>query len=187
VTGLRPYGINYSRSLTGHGRRTVLYVSTEIRWPIDGLWATLSVSKRFGFFRLPRGLSRTGHSPTQHSPIQSYQPVGYPCALNHYGYCIRNGPFPTCLARTRRSRKKQTGHGCLSRLLENNMRLQEAALCHVLLLKTDDMMGNSTPYRLWNSLHKEPHDKLYVTKRRYFLWGGEALVITDQTIRYVDT
>ena len=33
---------------------------------MDRLWATLSALKLYGFFRLPRGLSR-GQGPTQHS------------------------------------------------------------------------------------------------------------------------
>jgi hypothetical protein len=76
LNGLRPYAdriavnrfeSNSSRSLTEHGRRTVLYVSTETRRTIDWLWATLSGSKRLGFFRLPRELSRKGHCPTHHN------------------------------------------------------------------------------------------------------------------------
>jgi hypothetical protein len=43
-----------------HGRRTVLYVRTELGRSVCGLWATWCCSKRFVLFRLPRELSRNG-------------------------------------------------------------------------------------------------------------------------------
>ena len=57
----RPFTKRLCSDTAEHGRRTVLYVRTELGRSVCGLWATWCCSKRFGLFRLPRELSRNGY------------------------------------------------------------------------------------------------------------------------------
>ena len=105
-------------------------------------------------------------------------------------------PSPACLGRTRLRPNKQDAHGRLSRLVENKMRLQTSAICHLLLFKSNDILVKRTPHSHDGETARNTGSEILYTKRHATIntWrnvdnlhGGVAPVITDQTIRYVDT